>query len=94
MAIKDLSITKQIGLSFSSVFFVFFAVSLLTYNGLRGISDDLDSIVQTSIPSVEIVKDLKIELTTIRKDEFGATMNPDHPEMSEWLSILSDLRAG
>ncbi|KAF7781482.1 methyl-accepting chemotaxis protein [Pseudoalteromonas rubra] len=94
MAIKDLSITKQIGLSFSSVFLVFFAVSLLTYNGLSGVRDDLGFIVQTSIPSVEIVKDIKIDLTTIRKDEFGATMNPEHPQMAEWLSILNDLRSG
>ncbi|MCF2910811.1 methyl-accepting chemotaxis protein [Pseudoalteromonas sp. DL2-H2.2] len=94
MALKDLSITKQIGLSFSSVFLVFFLVSLLTYNWLNGIRGDLGFIVKTSIPSVEIVKDLKIDLTTVRKDEFGATMNPDHPEMAQWLTILNDLRTG
>ncbi|MCG7547394.1 methyl-accepting chemotaxis protein [Pseudoalteromonas sp. Of7M-16] len=94
MALKDLSISKQIGLSFTSVFLVFLGVSLVTYNGLKGISEDLGFIVQTSIPSVEIVKDLQIELTTIRKDEFGVATNPNHPELDEWLVTLDKLKSG
>ncbi|MCF2859801.1 methyl-accepting chemotaxis protein [Pseudoalteromonas sp. SMS1] len=94
MALKNLSISKQIGLSFASVFLVFFGVSLITYQGLKGISDDLGFIVQTSIPSVEIVKDIQVDLTTIRKDEFGVVTNPNHPELDTWLVTLDDLKSG
>ncbi|KZN54769.1 methyl-accepting chemotaxis protein [Pseudoalteromonas luteoviolacea] len=94
MALKDLSISKQIGISFTSVFLVFFGVSLMTYQGLKGISDDLGFIVQTSIPSVEIVKDIQVDLTTIRKDEFGVATNPNHPELDSWLVTLYELKSG
>ncbi|KZN31810.1 methyl-accepting chemotaxis protein [Pseudoalteromonas luteoviolacea CPMOR-2] len=94
MALKNLSISKQIGLSFTSVFLVFFGVSLMTHQGLKGISEDLGFIVQTSIPSVEIVKGIQVDLTTIRKDEFGVATNPNHPELDSWLVTLDDLKAG
>ncbi|KZN35239.1 methyl-accepting chemotaxis protein [Pseudoalteromonas luteoviolacea S2607] len=94
MALKDLSISKQIGISFTSVFLVFFGVSLMTYHGLKGISDDLEFIVQTSIPSVEIVKGIQVDLTTIRKDEFGVATNPNHPELDSWLVTLDELKSG
>ncbi|KZN65009.1 methyl-accepting chemotaxis protein [Pseudoalteromonas luteoviolacea] len=93
MALKDLSISKQIGISFTSVFLVFFGVSLMTYHGLKGISDDLEFIVQTSIPSVEIVKGIQVDLTTIRKDEFGVATNPNHPELDSWLVTLDELKS-
>ncbi|AOT11210.1 methyl-accepting chemotaxis protein [Pseudoalteromonas luteoviolacea] len=94
MALKDLSISKQIGLSFASIFMVFFGVSLMTYNGLKGINDDLELIVQTSIPSVEIVKDLQIEMATIRKDEFLIVTNSEHPDINEWIVDLGGLKSG
>ncbi|MDW7547738.1 methyl-accepting chemotaxis protein [Pseudoalteromonas peptidolytica] len=92
MNVKKLSIANQIVLSFTSVFIIFVTVGLLSYKGMNEINANLNYIVRTSIPSVETVKNIKIDLATIRKDEFSTALNPENELVSEWLEILRDLK--
>ncbi|MEJ6473526.1 methyl-accepting chemotaxis protein [Pseudoalteromonas piscicida] len=92
MNVKKLSIANQITLSFTLLFVIFVTVGLMSYKGMNEINANLNFIVRTSIPSMETIKDIKIDLATIRKDEFSTALNPENVEVRNWLSILRDLK--
>ncbi|RZG17016.1 methyl-accepting chemotaxis protein [Pseudoalteromonas sp. CO342X] len=92
MQLKKLSISNQITLSFTLLFVIFIGVGLMSYQGMKEVNANLNDIVRTSIPSMETIKDIKIDLATIRKDEFSTALNPEDPEVQNWLAILRDLK--
>ncbi|ASD66333.1 methyl-accepting chemotaxis protein [Pseudoalteromonas piscicida] len=92
MQLKKLSISNQITLSFTLLFVIFIGVGLMSYQGMKEVNANLNDIVRTSIPSMETIKDIKIDLTTIRKDEFSTALNPEDSEVQNWLAILRDLK--
>ncbi|MCG7555464.1 methyl-accepting chemotaxis protein [Pseudoalteromonas sp. Of11M-6] len=92
MQLKKLSISNQITLSFTLLFVIFIGVGLMSYQGMKEVNANLNDIVRTSIPSMETIKDIKIDLATIRKDEFSTALNPEDPEVHNWLAILRDLK--
>ncbi|MBR8845266.1 methyl-accepting chemotaxis protein [Pseudoalteromonas sp. JC3] len=92
MQLKKLSISNQITLSFTLLFVIFIGVGLMSYQGMKEVNANLNYIVRTSIPSMETIKDIKIDLATIRKDEFSTALNPEDPEVHNWLAILRDLK--
>ncbi|MEQ3527908.1 methyl-accepting chemotaxis protein [Pseudoalteromonas sp. XMcav11-Q] len=92
MQLKKLSISNQITLSFTLLFVIFIGVGLMSYQGMKEVNANLNDIVRTSIPSMETIKDIKIDLATIRKDEFSTALNPEDSEVQNWLAILRDLK--
>ncbi|ODB43095.1 chemotaxis protein [Pseudoalteromonas sp. BMB] len=92
MQLKKLSISNQITLSFTLLFVIFIGVGLMSYQGMKEVNANLNDIVRTSIPSMETIKDIKIDLATIRKDEFSTALNPEDSEVRNWLAILRDLK--
>ncbi|WP_236596515.1 MCP four helix bundle domain-containing protein [Pseudoalteromonas sp. GCY] len=92
MQLKKLSISNQITLSFTLLFVIFISVGLMSYQGMKEVNANLNYIVRTSIPSMETIKDIKIDLATIRKDEFSTALNPEDSEVHNWLAILRDLK--
>ncbi|RJE73526.1 chemotaxis protein [Pseudoalteromonas sp. MSK9-3] len=92
MNIRDMSIAKQVVTSFTLVFIVVAVLCALTFSGVRSLSLDVESIVKTSIPSLELVKELQLDLTTARKDEFLIVTNVNHPDFKLWIKNLHELK--
>ncbi|KAF7765125.1 methyl-accepting chemotaxis protein [Pseudoalteromonas citrea] len=92
MNIRDMSIAKQVVTSFTLVFVVVAVLCALTFSGVRSLSLDVESIVKTSIPSLELVKELQLDLTTARKDEFLIVTNVNHPDFKLWIKNLHELK--
>ncbi|OOF29575.1 methyl-accepting chemotaxis protein [Salinivibrio sp. IB872] len=90
---KNLSVVKKIWLSFTAVFIVFASVALVFMMGLSTLTNDIKQLSDKSLPSVEILKGIQVDVTKVRKDEFSLLPNSDHPQLPQWLDTLDQWRA-
>lgn len=92
MKLKDLSVGKKIWGSFALVFIIFFILSLIMNKSLSELDDNVDTIIQDSLPSISELKSIQVILTDIRKDEFSLIPNANNPKLSTWLGELEQKR--
>lgn len=92
MKLKDLSVGKKIWGSFALVFIIFFILSLIMNKSLSELDDNVDTIIQDSLPSISELKSIQVILTDIRKDEFSLIPNANNPKLSTWLGDLDQKR--
>ncbi|WP_432490444.1 CHASE3 domain-containing protein, partial [Flavonifractor plautii] len=90
---KDLSVAKKIWLSFIAVFIVFASVAVIFMMGLSNQTNDIKQLSNKSLPSVDILKGIQVDVTKVRKDEFSLLPNSDHPNIPQWLNKLDQWRA-
>ena len=92
MNIKDLSVVKKIWLSYFIVSVVFTVISIILLLNLSTLNKNIAVITKNSLPSVAILKDIQVDITKIRKDEFSLLPNGDNPKIGEWLNDLEQWR--
>lgn len=92
MRIKDLSVGKKISGSFALVFVIFVALSVIMYNSLSELEENVKTISNNSLPSISTLKNIQVGLTDIRKDEFSLIPNVNNPKLAQWLADLDNKR--
>ena len=92
MNVKNLSISKKIWLSYVIVTVVFTAISIIQLLSISTMNKNIAVITNNSLPSVAILKDIQVDITKVRKDEFSLLPNGDNPKIGEWLKDLEQWR--
>ncbi|ELR66479.1 Methyl-accepting chemotaxis protein I (serine chemoreceptor protein) [Photobacterium marinum] len=92
MRIRDLSVTKKIGFSFLSVLLVFIAVNTTISQSVLTLDKQIQIVTERSIPSLELIKGMQVDITKVRKDEFSLLPNANHPDLGKWLQDLDQWR--
>lgn len=96
MNIRNLSIVKKIGVSFFVVFVIFGIVSALLLIKLTELNHHIDELTHKSLPSVSYLKGIQVDVTELRKDEFGLLSNlanGNNPTVSGWLKGIDKWRS-
>ena len=90
MKLNDLSVGKKIWGSFSLVFVIFLISNLVMSNSLSALNANVENITQNSLPSISYLKDVKVTLAEIRKDEYSLSPNYKSPKLAMWLDELNE----
>lgn len=92
MIFKNLSVVKKIWGSYFVVFVVFGFVSAILVNGMLTLNNKISILTDKSLPSIEVLKDIEIDITKVRKNEFSLLANSNHQKIGEWVEGLEKKR--
>lgn len=93
MKIRDLSVVKKIWGSYFIVFSIFSIVGALIVVNLSRLNDNISTITNKSLVSVSLLKEIQVDITMVRKDEFSLLPNSKHPQINKWLNDLERWRS-
>jgi methyl-accepting chemotaxis protein len=64
------------------------ALFFFFYSQIKLIENEMSDFAHSTVPSILLIKNIEIEVATLRKDEFSLLTNVDHSEFKIWLKGL------
>lgn len=90
---KNISVVKKIWLSYLAVLVMLGIVSSVLANSWLDLGHSLNTLTSKSLPSVNLLKGMQVNITVVRKNEFSLLPNSNNPKLGEWLDELDQVKA-
>lgn len=90
MKLSNLSIKSKISALILVISAAVIALSFFFTSQIKLIDGKMTEFSDTTVPSILLVKNIEIEIGTLRKDEFSLLTNVNHPEFNTWLKGLDE----
>lgn len=90
MKLSNLSIKSKISALILVISAAVIALSFFFTSQIKLIDGKMTEFSDTTVPSILLVKNIEIEIGTLRKDEFSLLTNVNHAEFNTWLKGLDE----
>ncbi|MDE1355291.1 methyl-accepting chemotaxis protein [Vibrio aestuarianus] len=88
MKFSNLSIKSKISALILIISVAVIALSFFFYSQIKLIDGEMMKFSHTTVPSILLVKNIEVEVSILRKDEFSLLTNVNHAEFKTWLKGL------
>ena len=87
--LSNLKLGRRLALGFGLVLALMAALTFAAYRGLSDTSDDLHTITDNSVPSLQVAADLKAQSLNLRRYEYNHLVSRDDASMKETEALIA-----